>query len=329
MMQVISPDTQKILALSALQGVGAKTLNSLVKLKDFKDMPLLDIAKLLNVTDITISMIDNCINFAQKNIDLANKYDHKIISFFDVNYPLLLKKTDDAPAILYCAGDVEQLNKKSLAVIGTREPTEHGVVIARNITEWFASSGWNIISGLAKGVDTIAHKTALRSPSKTIAVMAQGLEKIYPAENKNLATEIVTNGGLLISEYPYNSTTYRNNFVQRDRIQAGLSSGVIMVQSDINGGSLHASRAILKYGRYLIVPNQSDRDINNSEPKIQANMLFSRMNKSELLNILKTNKFDINKIIIMKNKSEYAFVDNVLKNIDLNEGSSPNMGFGF
>lgn len=329
MMQVISPDTQKILALSALQGVGAKTLNSLVKLKDFKDMPLLDIAKLLNVTDITISMIDNCVNFAQKNIDLANKYDHKIISFFDVNYPLLLKKTDDAPAILYCAGDVEQLNKKCLAVIGTREPTEHGVVIARNITKWFASSGWNIVSGLAKGVDTIAHKTTLRSPSKTIAVMAQGLEKVYPAENKHLATEIVTNGGLLISEYPYNASTYRNNFVQRDRIQAGLSSGVIMVQSDINGGSLHASRAILKYGRYLIVPNQSDRDINNSEPKIQANVLFSRMNKSELLNILKTNKFDISKIIIMKNKSEYTFVDDILKNIDSNEGSSPNMGFGF
>lgn len=200
-----------------------------------------------------------------------------------------------------------------MAVIGTREPTEHGVVIARNITKWFASSGWNIVSGLAKGVDTIAHKTTLRSPSKTIAVMAQGLEKVYPAENKHLATEIVTNGGLLISEYPYNASTYRNNFVQRDRIQAGLSSGVIMVQSDINGGSLHASRAILKYGRYLIVPNQSDRDINNSEPKIQANMLFSRMNKSELLNILKTNKFDISKIIIMKNKSEYTFVDDILK----------------
>lgn len=328
-MSVISPNTHKILALSALQGVGAKTLNSLGKLKNFNELSLMDVAKSMKVTDISSGMINDIVNFANVNIDLAEKFGHKIISQFDIDYPNLLKLTDDAPALLYCAGDVGRLNEKCLAIIGTREPTEHGAIIAHNISKWFSDNDWNIVSGLAKGVDSIAHKATFGTNSKTIAVMAQGLEKVYPSENKYLAQDILEHGGVLVSEYAYKSPTFRTNFVQRDRIQAGLSAGVIMVQSDINGGSLHASRSILKYGRYLIIPNQSERDIYYREPKIQANMILSRKEHSEIMSIIKNKSIDINNIIIMKNRDEYHRINDFLKRIYIREHNSRDNGFDF
>lgn len=313
-MSNISDNTVKLLTLSALQGVGTKTLSNLEKLKDLSSFSVEELVGILALKEISQKDIVLAKEFANKNIEISQNKNHSIISIFDDSYPGILKATEDRPVILYCAGDVKILNQKSLAVIGTREPTEHGQIIASNITKWFSDKGWNIISGLAKGIDSIAHRTAIENQGKTVAVMAQGLEKIYPAENKKLALDIIDNGGLLISEYSYGSHTFRNNFVQRDRIQAGLSAAVLMVQSDLKGGSLHASRSAINYGRYLIIPNQSNRDIINNEPKIQANLTFMNGDSYAIRNLLKVNNFMTDRLLIMKNSNDYTFIEGMLVN---------------
>ncbi|EPA0112060.1 DNA-processing protein DprA [Enterobacter ludwigii] len=313
-MSNISDNTVKLLTLSALQGVGTKTLSNLEKLKDLSSFSVEELVGILALKEISQKDIVLAKEFANKNIEISQNKNHSIISIFDDSYPGILKATEDRPVILYCAGDVKILNQKSLAVIGTREPTEHGQIIASNITKWFSDKGWNIISGLAKGIDSIAHRTAIENHGKTVAVMAQGLEKIYPAENKKLALDIIDNGGLLISEYSYGSHTFRNNFVQRDRIQAGLSAAVLMVQSDLKGGSLHASRSAINYGRYLIIPNQSNRDIINNEPKIQANLTFMNGDSYAIRNLLKVNNFMTDRLLIMKNSNDYTFIEGMLVN---------------
>lgn len=313
-MSNISDNTVKLLTLSALQGVGTKTLSNLEKLKDLSSFSVEELVGILALKEISQKDILLAKEFANKNIEISQHKKHSIISIFDDCYPGILKATEDRPVILYCAGDVKILNQKSLAVIGTREPTEHGKIIASNITKWFCEQGWNIISGLAKGIDSIAHRTAIENHGRTVAVMAQGLEKIYPAENKNLARDIIDNGGLLISEYSYGSHTFRNNFVQRDRIQAGLSAAVLMVQSDLKGGSLHASRSAINYGRYLIIPNQSNRDIINNEPKIQANLTFMNGDSYAIRNLLKVNSYMADRLLIMKNSNDYTLIEGVLVN---------------
>lgn len=308
-MLTITPNTEKLLMLSALKGVGTKSLSTLEMLKNISSISLEELVKLLSLKDITSNDLIRAQEFARKNIDIAISKNHSIISFFDKDYPDSLKITIDRPAILYCEGDLNCLRDKCLAVIGTREPTVHGQIIANNITKWFSDKGWNIVSGLAKGIDSIAHRSAIDNNGKTIAVMAQGLEKIYPAENKKLALDIVNSGGILISEYSYGSQTFRNNFVQRDRIQAGLSAAVLMIQSDLKGGSLHASRSAINYGRYLIIPNQSKRDIINDEPKIQANLVFMSEDRNAIRSLLKTNG-DINDyLLIMKDSNDYYEVE--------------------
>lgn len=319
-MNTVSDETRKLMIIGALPGVGPKSLWGLKNHPNFKQASVEDLISILKIKNFDSQSVISAMEFANRNADFAEKMNHKIISFFDSEFPLQLSLTKDAPAYLFCSGDVGVLNKKKLAIIGTRQPTEHGRIIAKNITLWFAAQGWNIVSGLAIGVDSIAHEAAIASPSKTIAVMAQGLDKIYPAENKGLAKRIVDSGGVLVTEYPYDSMTFKTNFVQRDRIQAGLSAGVIMIQSDLKGGSMHASRAILKYERLLIVPNQSKLDIYNKEPKIEANLLFIHGDKNDVLKHLKSPAAAMKNIMVMHNKSEYKLIHNKL--IELNESIS-------
>ncbi|WP_179038441.1 DNA-processing protein DprA [Limnobaculum xujianqingii] len=315
-MNVISSNTKKILELSAITGVGAKTLNSLKNLPDFSAMTTKELINLVPSLDNKINKLSDLYDFAEKQISFGETLSHTIISQFDDVYPKNLMGLEDAPALLYCSGDVSILNKKCISVIGTREPTEHGKIFAKNISKWFVSNGWNIVSGLAKGIDTIAHESCLNSNAKTIAVLAHGLgSKVYPAENRGLAQKIIQDGGVLLSEYPYGSSIFKTNFVQRDRIQAGLSAAVFLIQSDISGGSLHASRAILKYKRPLVVTGQSSKDRKNNEPKIQANLGLLYGEDNDIRNILKLDHIDRNLILKMFTSKDYFSIEKLIENL--------------
>jgi DNA processing protein len=189
--------------------------------------------------------------------DLAHYADVGVhlVTFFDRDYPSQLRLIPDPPPILFVRGDRKLLVRDEMvAVVGTREPTNFGVGAAESITETLAHAGYVIVSGLAKGIDTIAHKTAVASNAPTIAVMGGGLDRIYPAENTKLADEILQHGGALISEQPFGAPPRPNNLIARDRIQSGMSVAVIVAQSGVKSGTMHTVRYAVEQGRPIFCP---------------------------------------------------------------------------
>ena len=186
-----------------------------------------------------------------------------LLTKLDKNYPEKLKYFPDAPFFLFCKGDLSLLEQQSLAVVGTRKPTNYGRVVTEKLVGDIAKLGIVIISGLAYGIDSISHKQCLQVGGKTIAVLGSGLNEIYPAEHVNLAKEIVNSGGLIISEYTPNKKATQYTFPARNRIIAGLSDGVLITEAGMKSGTLHTRDFALDYGKNLyavpggILDNQS------------------------------------------------------------------------
>ncbi|WP_228407706.1 DNA-processing protein DprA [Proteus cibi] len=306
---IISSSTKLLLTLSMLKGVGPVFLKKIAfHHPSLEELTLSELSK----SDAKLANILNAYNElsivydkVEEQIEYAEKNNFRILSILDNEYPALLAKTNDDPCILYVKGNLSSFPEKSVAVIGTREPTNHGSLIAERITTFFVEQNWSIVSGLAIGCDTIAHKTALDNGGHTVAILAHGLQTIAPRQNEKLANRILEQGGALITEYPFGQEIQRAQYVKRDRIQAGLSRGVVMIQSDIKGGSLHASRASLDYDRWLAVPYPTDVDYFNNEPKIQANLLIANGSDNERLKLLRCANSKLNNIIILKEKKDY------------------------
>ena len=173
----------------------------------------------------------------------------------DETYPALLRLIRNAPPVLYYRGDPTLFRQyPAIAVVGTRDPAPISREIARRVSRYFAEHGFTIVSGLAKGIDTEAHKGALEASGRTIAVYGTPLTKTYPAENKQLALQIVDAGGLLVSEIPPGGGGGPHAFVQRDRIQSGLSAGVVAVQTSADGGTMHTARFADEQRREVLCP---------------------------------------------------------------------------
>ena len=307
-MSGISPSTHKLLALSMLRGIGPATLRKLAGAPAFEKSSVEDLAK--NVPALAKALIDQAwseaLEEAMTQADRAAADKARILSPLDAEYPALLASTKDDPFLLYVKGTLAPAPARSVAIIGTREPTGHGRIIAERITEFFIEQGWSVISGLALGCDAIAHRTALGAKGHTVAVLAHGLHTIAPSQHRKLAEEILAGGGALVSEFAYGTDPLPPLFVKRDRTQAGLAEGVVMIQSDLKGGSLHASRAALAYGRWLAVPYPTENDRAASEAKIQANLVLaggSREAKSDLLKGVSPE--DLNRIIVLRSKDDY------------------------
>jgi len=160
-----------------------------------------------------------------------------IISFEDKKYPKLLREIKNPPKNIYYNGRIIW-NQPCLAVIGSRNCSMENKKIAAKIINGLPSQVV-IVSGLAKGIDTIAHASALKSDKRTIAVLPSGIQRIYPKENENLARKIIEKEGLLISEYPSRTRPTKFSFIQRNRITAGLSFAVLVVEAQIKSGTMH------------------------------------------------------------------------------------------
>lgn len=153
------------------------------------------------------------------------------------NYPINLKSIKDSPFILYFRGDVLPSDSLAIAVVGTRKMTSYGCDVTEHFTKSFVDFGITIVSGLARGVDSMAHETAVACKGRTIAVIGSGLDRIYPAENVGLA-KIIAQNGAVVSEYPLGYPALRSNFAARNRIISGLSRGVLVVEGEEKSGTL-------------------------------------------------------------------------------------------
>jgi DNA processing protein len=179
----------------------------------------------------------------------------EVITYDNPRYPMLLKLIPDPPIVIYCKGNLKALDiARKIAVIGTRDATPKGLQVAEKIAYEFAKRGFVIVSGLAFGIDTAGHKGALDANGHTIAVMPCGLDQIYPKKNKYLADLIIEKEGLLLSEYPIGVPPQKQFFVQRDRIQSGLSLGIFPIQTDVKGGTMHTVGFAEKQKRLIVCP---------------------------------------------------------------------------
>ena len=184
----------------------------------------------------------------KRELDRINNLQIKITSIWDSDYPELLKNIYDPPLLLYYKGDLSELDKFSIAIVGTRKPTEYGKLQTQKITSDLAAQNITIVSGLARGIDSLAHSTALKSNGRTVAVIGSGLNKIYPPENKKLFEEIAEKG-VIFSEYKLDTQPDAGNFPQRNRIISGLSLGCIVIESGIPGGALQTAHFALDQNR--------------------------------------------------------------------------------
>lgn len=160
-----------------------------------------------------------------------------IIEYYDKLYPESLRKIDKPPSRLYVLGDYKILNQIGIAVIGSRTNTQYGENMCKRFTKNLVEYNLNIISGLAVGIDGIAHKTCLQNSGKTIAVLPSGLENIYPNKHKELAKEIINNGGAIVTEYEANVKADSKKFLERNRIVAGLAIGTLVIEAGNRSGT--------------------------------------------------------------------------------------------
>ena len=175
----------------------------------------------------------------------------------DVNYPKILLQLSRPPKKLYAIGNIKLLQNKAFAIVGTRKNTEYGRKYTKKFATMLSNLGLTIISGLALGIDTIAHESSMRSSGKTIAVIGSGFNNIYPNENEKLCQEILKNGGCIISEYEPNTKVNMQNFPTRNRIIAGLSCGVLVTEAKFRSGSSITARKALEQNKPVFcLPNQ-------------------------------------------------------------------------
>lgn len=180
------------------------------------------------------------------------KNDIKIINISDDNYPVKLKNIYAPPITIFAKGDISLLNSKSIAIVGSREPSKYGIYVAEKFSKELSKEGITIVSGLARGIDTFAHVGALSSFGKTIAVLGSGIDVVYPKENAKYYREI-SEKDLIISEYIVGTAPESKNFPQRNRIISGLSDGVLVVEARKNSGTMITTDFALEQGKELYV----------------------------------------------------------------------------
>ncbi len=229
--------------LLEIHGIGEETANNIINSKNEK-------------------LLDYHIEYMQKNnIDIIN-IDSK-------NYPQLLKQIYDPPISLYIKGNKEILNNENIGIIGCRECTEYGKNSAQYFAYNLSKQNINIVSGLAKGIDSYAHIGNLlaikeyKNCGKTIAVVGNGLDTIYPKENIELAKQIIRSGGVIISEYPCGTKPDKMNFPARNRIISGISLGIIVVEAKEKSGTLITVDFALEQGRDVYVVPGNINSINS------------------------------------------------------------------
>jgi DNA processing protein len=268
-----TPTTIGIAALLTVKGIGRRAALRIISSPLHADSAREHLAELARAAKVSDLDVAGAWNKAEDNLDRSVESGIKAFSFHDEGYPKRLRDTPDPPAILYVKGDPSGLHAAhSIAVIGTREPTAYGEKVARRSAATATEQGFVVVSGLAHGCDTLGHEGCLDHHGVGVAVMAHGLEKVYPAANRSLASRLLEAGGCLVSEYPLGMTPTRTAFAERDRIQSGLSDAVLVIETDVKGGTMHTVRFSREQKRALACIDHPESW--RHEPKIQGNQML-------------------------------------------------------
>lgn len=275
----------QIVKLLQVKGLGRTKLLRFSKLVEFNLSSDQELAEFLGenlinlkVPFLSISEILETFSKGESLLEKSERIGIKTISIFDSSYPNLLTNTSAPPILLHYLGDLTTINEMvTVAVIGTRDPSAYGKTIGERIGYLLSQNNLSVVSGLALGCDTAAHIGCLKGGGKTVAVLAHGLDNVYPRENKNLADKILDTGGCLVSEYMVETRPFATHFIDRDRIQAGLSKATIVVETDIKGGTMHTVNFTLDYNRILAAFNHP---IEKQNDKSRGNQMLIEQGKA-------------------------------------------------
>lgn len=247
-------DKLKLVALSLCKGFGnarlLKVLTQSIPPSQVLAHPM-EYQQALGLKASTIELINQ--KHYQTNIDKTqnwlSKPNHHLLAWGEEAYPIQLMQIENPPAILYAVGDISLLSQPQLAIVGTRKFSAYGKSCTEYFSQGLAEAGYIITSGLAEGIDTLAHQGALQAKGKTVAVVGTGIDIVYPARNRQLAQAIVGHSGLIISEFPLGTAPERHNFPMRNRIISGLSQGTLVIECAEKSGSLITAQLALEQNR--------------------------------------------------------------------------------
>lgn len=195
-------------------------------------------------------------NSIKEELDFMQQNGIDAISILDDRYPQKLRNIPDAPYLIFFKGNAPLNNRRQLAIVGSRTPTDYGKEWTQNIVDAMKPYNVTIVSGMAYGIDSVAHKQALKNGMSTIGVLAHGLDRIYPKAHERLSTEMIATGGL-ITEYKSQTIPERQHFPMRNRIVAGMTDATIVVETDIKGGAMITAKLAVGYNRdVMAVPGR-------------------------------------------------------------------------
>ena len=274
---MLSNETISLIHLNMIQGVGLKTVQ---RLRDVFGSA----TRTLQATSDELGEIDQLsptmhdllkrkpIQYPiERELELINEYGCQVVTLYDDAYPQYLKEIDTPPLVLYIRGELTPEDLLSLSIVGSRDAKDYGRKVSYRLSYQLAQRGLTVVSGLAKGIDTSAHRGALESGGRTIAVMGSGLSFIYPATNRDLA-EKISESGALISEFPMGVKPKPRNFPRRNRIISGLTLGTVVVEASNRSGALITARLAGEQGREVFaVPGEIFSELSTGTHKLINN----------------------------------------------------------
>jgi DNA processing protein len=241
-------------ALTYVKNVGPALAKSLIAYAgSAEEVFKIPVAKMLKVPGIgekTVNQLNfkEALNLAEQELKFVEKNNINILFYTNSNYPRKLKNCQDSPILLYSKGNADLNMQRIISIVGTRNATEYGKNLCKQLVDDLQEHNVLIVSGLALGIDVAAHKECLKQNVPTVGVLGHGLDKMYPNQNRLVAEKMLNNGGLL-SEYPSGTVPDRENFPQRNRIVAGLADATVVVEASTKGGALITAEIANSYNR--------------------------------------------------------------------------------
>lgn len=254
------------IALSLIKGIGESRLKSLVETFGTPEVVFgCSASELTEAGGLNSSVAERIVKFSnprliESHIESMKKYGVRLMTFTDVDYPENLRQLDDSPPILYVRGRIRREDSLAVGLVGSRKATIYGKLMAQKLATGLVNAGITIVSGMARGIDTVSHRTALDKGGRTIAVLGCGVDVVYPPENRSLMEEIIKNGAV-VSEFPMGTKPLPGNFPTRNRIISGLSLGVVAVEAGRDSGVFSTVRWAADQGRdvFAVPGNVSSR----------------------------------------------------------------------
>ena len=230
----------------------------------------------------------NYFHIAEKELEFIEKYNIKTFFLTDKDYPKRLLNCYDSPTLLFYKGNADLNASKILAIVGTRTNTDYGKQFTEKLVKDLSEQNITIISGLAYGIDAMAHKAALKNNLPTIGVVGHGLDKIYPSDHAGLAKEMIKNGGGILSEFFSGTKPDKHNFPLRNRIVAGISDATVLVETNIKGGSMITGNLANAYNRdvFAVPGRTTDTKSSGCNHLIKYNKAILLTDAEEILEVM-------------------------------------------